>query len=259
MQSKIFENFSGTIQWLAKQLYTHGYEVHTEKWQGLDIREKEAFGHFEILNYSFSSKISPDLKILQKEIGPNLPWADDHFLERVGGLPINPGEQYKNWPYYKNNPSNDKFRTEKDFKFSHSYMESMWTSALNGIRYQYGNLQDVVNLLDKEPLTRQAFLPIWFPEDTGVKHGGRVPCTLGYHFIRRSDYLHIVYYIRSCDFIRHFRDDVYLACRLNLWMIEKLKKLRIEHWLDVKPGLLTMHMTSLHIFKNEKELLKKQF
>ena len=30
---------------------------------------------------------------------------------------------------------------------------------------------DVIDLLEREPFTRQAYLPIWFPEDTGAFHG----------------------------------------------------------------------------------------
>jgi thymidylate synthase len=117
---------------------------------------------------------------------------------------------------------------------------------------------DVINLMEKEPFTRQAFLPIWFPEDTGVVHKERVPCTIGYHFIRRFDWVHVVYYIRSCDYFRHFRDDIYLCARKLLWLIDNLKERDPKTWGDVKPGMLTMHICSLHAFKNEKVLLKSK-
>jgi len=111
--------------------------------------------------------------------------------------------------------------------------------------------------MEREPFTRQAFLPIWFPEDTGTVHGERVPCTIGYHFIRRYNWVHIVYYIRSCDFFRHFRDDIYLAVRKLYWLIEELQKRNPEEWGGVKPGTFTMHITSLHAWASEKVLLPK--
>ncbi len=95
-------------------------------------------------------------------------------------------------------------------------------STMFGIRYNYGDFGDVIRLLQREPFTRQAFLPMWFPEDTGSVHGERVPCTIGYHFMRRGNYLHIVYYIRSCDYLRHFRDDIYVACINLMWVLETL-------------------------------------
>jgi thymidylate synthase len=102
-------------------------------------------------------------------------------------------------------------------------------------------------------------LPIWFPEDTGSSHGGRVPCTLGYHFIRRDNVLHVVYFIRSCDYLRHFRDDIYLAVRKVMWIIKELQEIggHSDSWMKVKPGTFTMHITSLHIFENEYELVKR--
>jgi len=125
-----------------------------------------------------------------------------------------------------------------------------------GIRFDYGDLGDVIDLLEKEPFTRQAFLPIWFPEDTGVTHGERVPCTIGYHFMRRDKFFHISYFIRSCDYIRHFRDDIYLAIRKLMWILDELKKRDPEGWKNVVPGYYSMHIISLHCFNKEKGLLK---
>ena len=120
-----------------------------------------------------------------------------------------------------------------------------------GIRFTYGDLQDVVELLQMSPLTRQAYLPVWFPEDTGAHHGERVPCTLGYHFIIRGGALHIIYYIRSCDFLRHFRDDVYMAARLALWVYDRVGA-------ALKMGNLTMHITSLHVFEADMPVLRSR-
>jgi thymidylate synthase len=105
-----------------------------------------------------------------------------------------------------------------------------------------------------DPETRQAYLPVWFPEDTGVVHKERVPCTLGYHFIQRMGYLHCTYYIRSCDFVRHFRDDLYLSLRLQLWMLNQLQSIRKTEnfdWQLVKPGMFVFHCVSMHCFEND--------
>jgi thymidylate synthase len=128
---------------------------------------------------------------------------------------------------------------------------------LKGIRFEYGDFGDVIDLMEREPFTRQAFLPIWFPEDTGTVHGERVPCTIGYHFMRRGDNIHIVYYIRSCDYIRHFRDDVYMACRKLMYVLDTLKERDPERWDHVKPGYFAMHITSLHCFNSERGILKQ--
>lgn len=255
--------FPMAISQAAKRLSENGNIIQTEKWQG----DADAPPMREILNHTISCEIPSSMALLQDQVKPNLPWADNHFQERVGREPINPGVEFTNWPFYKNKPENDKFRKEKGGLFTHTYMERIWPRFANskaiikkpkrlsnrGIRYQYGDLDDVVSLLAREPLTRQAYLPIWFPEDTGVSHGGRVPCTLGYHFIRRDAWLHCVYPIRSCDFFRHFRDDIYFACLMVRWLIKE------TGWKNVIPGSLTMHMTSLHCFENEAPMLRQHF
>lgn len=67
----------------------------------------------------------------------------------------------------------------------------------------------------------------------------------------------MVYYLRSCDFVRHFRDDVYLSIRLLLWVLEQCRLANPEMgWEDIKPGTFTMHITSLHCFETDKVVLK---
>ena len=258
---KKFGRFNDVISWTAQQMYDYSYEVHTEKWQGKEIKHDPKYTMIETLNLSFSCQMSPDIKEIGEQIKPNFAWADEHFEERVGGLPLNPPPSHVRWPYAQKN--NAEFGGLE--KFSHTYPERIWpkfasdipNSKMSGIRYEYGDFNDVVELMSREPFTRQAFLPIWFPEDTGSVTGERVPCTIGYHFIRRGDWVHVVYYIRSCDFFRHFRDDIYLCAKKVFWLIEKLREKDPENWNHVKPGMLTMHITSLHAWAVEKSLLKK--
>lgn len=137
---------------------------------------------------------------------------------------------------------------------------------MEGIRYRYGDLNDVVSLLAKEPYTRQAYLPVFFPEDTGAHHGERVPCTLGYHFLLREGKLHINYFIRSCDYLRHFRDDVYLAGRLCQWIVHQLivkeawtGATEQALWGNVTPGTLTMFISSLHVFEGDLPKMRREY
>jgi hypothetical protein len=257
---KAFGNFKDAIKWTSEKMNDFCYEVHTERWQGKAIKEDSKYAMIEILNHSFTCTMEENLDILVEQIKPNLPWADDHFMERIGGIPLNPPPSHSWWPFAQKN--NGEFGGNN--KFSHTYPERIWpkyasdtpNSVMEGIRFEYGDLNNVIDLIEKEPLTRQAFLPIWFPEDTGGANGERVPCTIGYHFIYRHGYIHVVYYIRSCDLFRHFRDDIYLCCRKVIWILEKLRE-RDPFWNDVKPGMFTMHITSLHAFKHEKYLLGK--
>lgn len=259
-----FKSLSKAIEYTGRELFFKGEKVHTEKWQGLEIIDSPDHAMLEKLGVYFVAPMNPTREELQAEVKPNMDWAEDHFQERVSGLPLNPGETFKNWPFYRHQEKADVHRTEKE-GFTHTYMERYWPKKawdpedrpLNGvhkgIRYEYGDLHDVLSLLRNEPLTRQAYLPVWFPEDTGAVHGGRVPCTIGYHFIIRNNKLHITYHIRACDFFRHFRDDIYLTARLAQWMLTNLKD--FEGFKDVTLGDLTFCCTSMHCFWSEKPIL----
>ena len=100
---RAFGNFKDVIEWTSEKMYDSCYEVHTEKWQGKDIKQDDRFAMIEILNHSFTCQVSPDLDVLREQIRPNVAWADEHFQERVGGIPLNPPPSHQRWPYAQKN------------------------------------------------------------------------------------------------------------------------------------------------------------
>ena len=272
-----YQNFTMARTALAAEMSRFSYLVPPTNWQSMDVSNKPEMATHELFNISFEVPLPHviDMTKLQADIQPNLPWADDHFRERICGEPINPGEQWAKWPF---GHSADKFR-DANGQFNHNYMERYWPRyagmtrdgklpvimdeltenvevevrrvAHRGIRHEYGDLRDVIEQLLRDPLTRQAYIPIFFPEDTGNVHGGRIPCSLGYHIIRRNDQLHISYFMRSCDLRRHLNDDMYLTVRLLLWILDELKSQDGLNWWHVRPGTFSMFISSLHIFRND--------
>ena len=238
-------------------------EVNVGKWQSQDVRGRPEMVSYELSHTRLMINIdTPDQSKLAIHTGASMPWAEDHFLERISGKPLNPPPSEAWWPYAVQGNAAHK----ADEKFSHTYPERFWPRFANegnvapngrqvfvphmGVRYAYGDLQDVVNLLVDEPYTRQAYLPVWFPEDTGAVKGQRVPCTLGYHFLMRDGVMDIEYHIRSCDYMRHWRDDVYMAGRLLQWVCARIK--------GTYPGKLVMNIGSFHIFQGDRDLLTQQ-
>lgn len=274
-----YYNFTDAIVDAQHTLLTEGEVVDTGRWQGYPTQGKPDLMTKEILNlqlevpvYRLPSDDRSNLDLLAMEIRPNLPWADLHFNERIGGIARNPDPSYVHWPWWQGQESS---KQAEGGKFTHTYSERFWPryagtipeqespdagewtlDAHRGIRYEYGDLLDVMRLLLKEPHTRQAYLPIFFPEDTGAIHGGRIPCTLGYHFMQRNDRLHLWYHIRSCDVVRHFRDDLYLACRLMLWALNTLSR-QSGDWATTLPGNLYFTAYSFHIHMGDIHHVKK--
>jgi len=235
--------------------------IHTGEWQAMDTSKSVAHKTHELEDVSlvwdrlpqYAETIVPDIDI---------EWASEHFRERTGGEPVNPAPSHVRWPYAVRGNAD---HTDASTRFDHTYPERFWpkfagapdgrggdmkSNPQQGIRFNYGDLNDVVDLLIRSPLTRQAYLPIFFPEDTGAVEGQRVPCTLGYHFMQRGGRLTCRYYMRSCDVYRHLANDIYLAARLTEWVCQRVSNATrgTEAPLHFRPGGLVMHISSLHSF-----------
>jgi len=236
------------------------------KWQSLDISESSAHSTYELLNVTFWYQMPGTVHGAQELIEPDLPWSENHFRERVRGDAVNPGVEHANWPYHAGKVE----LHQHGGKYDHNYMERFWPTGLEhenlpgdypevlgfrGYRFSVGDLDDVVQLLAADKGTRQAYLPIWFPEDTGSTEGQRVPCSLGYHFIIRDGVLHLQYNLRSCEIYRHFTNDIYMAVRLAQWVVEQLHE--VYGMDDLRLGQLTTHIVSLHGFVGDKQRIEE--
>lgn len=278
-------SYSDIIKLLKLRLFT-APELDVGEWHSQKVSHRLQRFH-ELYNVIMELQVPDVVQSMRKEYEPNLPWADDHFEERVSGFPHNPPPSAASWPFAQNGHAQ---HVDYHSQFSHSYPERFYPKHAghshvdtpteidyclddinHGIRGFYGDLDDVVALLAKKPFTRQAFLPVWFPEDTGNVPNVRVPCTLGYHFQIRSSLesvahlrLNCTYTIRSCDLYRHMNDDVYMAARLM-----QTVRVRVNNLLDphdsktpyVHMGNLVVHIMNLHIlagdmFKLQQELRK---
>jgi len=195
----------------------------------------------EVLNATLQAQMPEDEEELVEQTKPHLlDWCREHFLERVSGEPLNPPPSHARWL-----PGTDKFLSGD--KFSHSYPEHFWPKGLcTGIRFEVGDLGTLVELLKQEPDTRQAVLPMFYPEDlTAAVLHHRVPCSLYWHFMARDNRLHCWYDLRSCDAHRHFAHDIYLAVRLAQWV-------RDQALPDMLMGNLYFRAHSFHAFENDR-------
>jgi thymidylate synthase len=261
--------FATLLMGLPRQFREQAVPVKGNTWQGVDVSKRPEMVTYDLINWSCKVPLLgiEELDYWQKDINPNLPWADDHFEERVCGYPINPGVEWANWPWGK---SAAEFL--EGGMFDHNYMERYWPKYAGnvpaptktagefvhsldhswskvGVRFNYGDLNDLVQQLANDPTTRQAYLPLYFPEDTG--RNGRKPCSLGYQFWAIDNRFYVWYPMRSCDAVRHLPDDIYLTLRLMLWVLNRCRSLRPDLWTGIKPHSFAMHASRLHVFEND--------
>lgn len=249
--------------------------INTGTWQALDISRSPAHRTYELLDAWVDYPVFAEVQQLIDDIHPDLPWAEDHFLERIGGNPLNPAPSHEWWPYAKGGNRQHMAANQFDHTYPERYWprkagdppETMMRGANFGIRFRYGDLDDLVNLLVEQPFTRQAYLPVWFPEDTGAIREGkniRVPCSLGYHFLIRNGELSCRYYLRSCDLYRHFHNDIYMTARLMQWICSEVElrsqtaDVEVPLPMLLKPGKLITMISSLHLFVNDADKMKER-
>lgn len=240
-------HFSGrspgeALKALRNQLYKEGYTVETETWQGTEKPPQM----LEILHAGAVCNMENTYEKASDSVRATQPWAGIHFQERVGGQPLNPPPSHTMW--LKDTDS----YLSKNAAFSHSYPERLWCDRNKaGIRFNQGNLSDAVKLLKKEPMTRQCYVPMWFPEDLqAALLNERVPCSFGWHFMNRGGQLHCSYHMRSCDVVRHLHNDLFFANALAIWIND-------EAGLGLEMGYLNFSASSLHCFSNDRYALKQ--
>lgn len=232
--------------------------IHPTHWQKLDVSSSPAHATYELEQVTLHFEMPHTESEAVESIAPDLPWAEGHFQERVAGRSVNPGDWHDKWPYHQGQVQ----LHQNGGRYDHNYMERIWPAALRnevaggdftGYRFHVGDLNDVVRMMVKEPSTRQAYLPIWFPEDTGATSDQRVPCSIGYHFLLRGNNLNLTYTLRSCEAYRHFTNDVYMAVRLAQWVAGKLSW---EFGRVISAGNLHMTIASFHGFVGDTNQLE---
>lgn len=230
-----------SLKEIRKNLLMFGTEFNSKSWQDLH----DDFSFLELNNVSALIQMGQDKNEAIKLFNPLLPWSDIHFEERISGLPLNPPPSHTLWL------KGTEDHLDESGIFSHSYPERYWPKGLcTGIRFDIGDFNTLIQVLKQNPTTRQAYLPIYFPEDiTAALDGERIPCTLGYHIQIRDNVLNVSYFMRSCDAIRHLHNDLYLT---NLLAIHIRNQINTD--LDI--GKMHFVCSNLHCFTNDKYALQ---
>lgn len=254
---KLLKDLRQAIEYGWEYLLNSGKPYNAKHWQGT----KAPNPMWEAFWLSWRAPMPQTVGYAEKFTEPNQPWVDEHFRERVGKIPLNPPPSHRIWPF--NQDGNEAFMADE--KFDHTYPERFWpkfapyngsrshlTKSRQGIRFMYGDYDDFIKKLVEDPETRQGFLPIWFPEDTGCPANIRVPCTLGYHVIIRDGFLHITYFMRSLDMVRHYQDDIYLC-----WKLADNIRFRLnQKGIEVELGYMAFEAVNCHVFNVDLDALK---
>src|SRR5262252_3559361 len=68
----------------------NGKDVDVGRWQGVPTGGRPDMVTREIINMSFTCEIPQTIADATEQCQPNIPWAENHFQERVSRQPLNP-------------------------------------------------------------------------------------------------------------------------------------------------------------------------
>lgn len=221
--SRIFKTFSEAEEEIKRELAERSIMVHPETMQDKIVADNIDYLTREVQNFQYTVT-QPNTA----NLNPTQPWADIELEDRLSQSQANPGRAYATrsevWQEF----------LEESGQFSYSYPERLGSQ-----------LWDVVNELMLHPNSRQLFVSIWDREIDPPRRGRRrVPCSLGYYYLYRQGRLDVTYTMRSCDFVTHWQNDVWLARKIQEWVAEKS---------GMQPGLFSQIVFSLHVYAKDVE------
>lgn len=81
--------FEKSVKYLSRALAAAPV-VSVGEWQAIRDENLPMMDTIEVQDISLYVELPQGVEELQEQINPNLPWAEEHFLERVSGVPWNP-------------------------------------------------------------------------------------------------------------------------------------------------------------------------
>lgn len=216
---RFYSDFRVANNEIRRDLAELGTFVHPQTMQDLSIADDEDYGTRELINYDYMV-----LEPLLSDLNPSQPWADSEFIERINFTGESDARAWKLRP--------EIWQEFADRGFSYTY----------GERY-VNSLIEIIDELQVHPESRQLFLSVWNPFHDARKLGKkRVPCSLGYWFVKRGGQLHMTYMQRSADLATHFQNDQYLSLKLQH---------HIANETGIPVGRFTHWIGSLHIYQKD--------
>jgi len=258
--SRIFATAGSAVNEIARDLYEMGVTRVTETMQDKIIIGDTDFHTRELFNYSFCVVDIGSIDKVFPTFGQDISWAIEEFIERKSEEYINPGFAWKQRPEMWK-----QFLERNKGRFSYTYNERYRTQ-----------LPLLVTRAVEDPFSRQLILSMWDPTIDPKKLGrDRVPCSIMYHFIARRTIdnkiaFDMIYHMRSCDFVNHFINDLFLAGKLLTEFVWQVTVLASTNYVAnnyfnasanealklLEVGDLYMNISSLHYYRKDEDKVK---
>jgi thymidylate synthase len=227
---RIYNDAFEMVREVERDLWEMSIRVPSHSMQDKIVENDRDYETVELQAYAYTLTNIDDehIKKAVNYMKGNLEWATAELKDRFNPEYINPGESWKLhadlWEQFI-----------RDGQFAYSYNERF--------REQ---LPLLIRELQIRPNSRQAVMTMYDRHQDLNNWGGkdRVPCSMHYQFLTRGGELHMVYVMRSCDFLNHFMHDVFFSTGLLKHVASKV---------GLKTGTFTHLMGSLHAYNKDME------
>ena len=231
---RIYQDALEMIKEVERDLAEMGIRYQSYSVQDKIVKDDPDYQTLELMGYAYKLTARDGVfEKLEEMLGYKKDekfkaWIMYEIDDRLYSRNANPGNAWKiREAFWK--------RFLRNGKFSYTYSE----------RWQE-QLQYIVSELRDNPASRQIIMTMYDRHQDMMNWRGldRVPCSLTYQFLIRSGKLHVIYSMRSCDFVNFFQADVYCT-------IELLNHIALI--LEIEVGSFTHFLGSLHAFKKDLE------
>lgn len=229
----------------ANELWRNAYSYVEQRGKQLESRDG---GCREVIGWS--GKLRSIDYPLATVRGASPTYAAAEMLWYLSGSnDVRPMEAYA--PQYRRfaQPSTDTAHGAYGARWKNSvaFRNAISKSKNDDTTRQANQLDMVIDLLRKNPNTRQAVLTMWDAGDLVAAHQGGcndIPCTVSIQFLLRDQLLHAVTYMRS--------NDVWLGLPYDIFTFTTLQRL-IALSLNVETGSYTHNVGSLHLYDRNRD------
>ena len=225
--SRMYKDYQECYEEIKRDLAEMGILVKPRSMQDKNIEDDPDFFTKELQHYSYTLLNANSADI----INVTQPWADAEFLERIKSRTndncYDELVDCRDCDFYHKQECTIRSESQSAINPGNAWKlrKEIWTEYLHEGKFAYtynerinymNQLDKIINRIKVDPHSRQLWLSTWDPTKDIDNLGGikRVPCSLGYNFQIREGKISIHYIMRSCDFITHYCNDVYLAIKL---------------------------------------------
>jgi thymidylate synthase len=187
---------------LRFNFFEDAYCFLLEKIKSQDIQQLPG-NCIELFGIAYCIKTNTVPSTLINKLNIPFEWVEKELMERLSGVPQNPGTAWHKWEQYLR----PKLISGK-FHFT-------WSERI------YFQLEKIVSILKENLYSRRAIISLWDPR-VDLDSTAEVPSTIMAQFYFHNNSLNSIFYSRSSNSLLFLPADIYLFAGIQNWIAHQI-------------------------------------